>query len=44
MNAVDVLVLVEVEVEVDEEVEVDGTKHIASELMDDLVYQWFEEQ
>ena len=28
----------------DEEVEVDGTKHIASELMDDLVYQWFEEQ
>tara|TARA_Y100000401_G_scaffold105067_1_gene97415 strand:+ start:69 stop:626 length:558 start_codon:yes stop_codon:yes gene_type:complete len=27
-----------------EEIEVDGTKHIASELMDDLVYQWFEDQ
>ena len=28
----------------DEEVEVDGTKHIASELMDDLVYEWLEQQ
>ena len=27
-----------------EEIEVDGTKYIATELMDELVYQWFEEQ
>lgn len=28
----------------DDEVEVDGTTHIASELMDDLVYEWLEQQ
>ena len=28
----------------DEEVEVEGTTYIASELMDDLVYEWLEQQ